>query len=98
MELMFDLQLLALQADVTRVITFTIGIDGESSNLVMPDSGTNKAFHALSHHGNQPAAIMEFNLINTHRIGRRPPERWLPSARGAPAAEFGCLDPNRRPP
>ncbi len=70
MELMFDLQLLALQADVTRVITFTIGIDGESSNLVMPDSGTNKAFHALSHHGNQPAAIMEFNLINTHRIGR----------------------------
>ena len=71
MELMFDLQLLALQADVTRVITFTIGIDGESSNLVMPDSGTNKAFHALSHHGNQPAAIMEFNLINTHRIGRR---------------------------
>ena len=70
MELMFDLQLLALQGDVTRVITFTIGVDGESSNLVMPDSGTNKAFHALSHHGNQPAAIMEFNLINTYRLGQ----------------------------
>ena len=36
----------------------------------MPDSGTNKAYHALSHHGNQPTAIMEFNMINTWRLGR----------------------------
>jgi hypothetical protein len=68
MELMFDLQLLALQGDLTRAITFKTGFD--LSNLVMPDSGTNKSFHSLSHHGNAPNAIMEFNMINTYRLGR----------------------------
>ena len=68
MEIMFDLQLLALQGDLTRAITFKTGFD--LSNLVMPDSGTNKSFHSLSHHGNQPTAIMEFNMINTYRLGR----------------------------
>jgi hypothetical protein len=68
MEIMFDLQLLALQGDLTRAITFKTGFD--LSNLVMPASGTNKSFHSLSHHGNNPAAIMEFNLINTYRLGR----------------------------
>ena len=68
MEILFDLQLLALQGDLTRSITFKTGFD--LSNLVMPDSGTNKSFHSLSHHGNQPTAIMEFNMINTYRLGR----------------------------
>ena len=68
MALMFDLQLLALQGDLTRAITFKTGWD--TSNLVMPESGTNKSFHALSHHGNAPAAIMEFNMINTYRLAQ----------------------------
>ena len=68
MEILFDLQLLALQGDLTRSITFKTGFD--LSNLVMPDSGTNKSIHSLSHHGNQPTAIMEFNMINTYRLGR----------------------------
>jgi hypothetical protein len=68
MELMFDLQLIALQGDITRSITFKTGFD--LSNTVMPDSGTNKSFHSLSHHGNQPASILEFNLVNTYRLGR----------------------------
>ncbi len=68
MALMFDLQLLALQADLTRVITFKIGYD--LSNKTFPESGSNKAFHGASHHGNVPAAIMEFNRINTHRLGQ----------------------------
>ncbi len=68
MELMFDLQVLALQGDLTRAITFKTGFD--NSNLVMPDSGTNKSFHALSHHGNAPNSVMEFNMINTYRLGR----------------------------
>ncbi len=68
MELMFDLQLVALQGDLTRAITFKTGFD--LSNLSMPESGTNKSFHSLSHHGNQPASIMEINMINTYRLGR----------------------------
>lgn len=68
MRLMFDLQLLALQSDLTRVITFKIGYD--LSNKTFPESGTSKSFHGSSHHGNVPAAIMEFNLINTHRLAQ----------------------------
>ena len=68
MQLMFDLQVLALQADLTRVITFKTGFDLQNSTF--PDSGTSKSFHASSHHGNVPAAIMEFNVINTWRLGQ----------------------------
>jgi hypothetical protein len=68
MELMFDLQVLALEADLTRVITFKTGRDG--SNATFPGSGTGGSFHALSHHGDVPAKVLEFNLLNTHRLGQ----------------------------
>ena len=68
MEIMFDLQVLALQADLTRVTTMKTGLD--NSNKTFPSSGTNGSFHGLSHHGNVPAKILEFNLLNTHRLGR----------------------------
>ena len=68
MELMFDLQVLALQTDMTRVITFKTGFD--QSNRTFPDSGTNKSHHGASHHGNVPADIMDFNKINTHRTAQ----------------------------
>lgn len=68
MEIMFDLQHLALQADLTRVITMKIGFD--LSNKTFPDSGTNKSFHGLSHHAAVPANIMEFNLLNTYRLNK----------------------------
>jgi hypothetical protein len=68
MELMFDLQVLALQGDLTRVITFKTGFDLQ--NRTLPASGTNKSFHGASHHGNVQSAIMEFNLINTYRLSR----------------------------
>jgi hypothetical protein len=68
MELMFDLQLLALRTDLTRVITFKTGFD--QSNRTFPASGTGKGFHGASHHGNIPGDIMDFNLINQYRLGR----------------------------
>src|SRR5690606_17714082 len=49
MQLMFARQVLALQADLTRVITFKIG--SVLSNATFPASGTNGSFHGLSHHG-----------------------------------------------
>jgi hypothetical protein len=66
-ELMFDLQVLALQADLTRVSSFKYGAQ---SNGTFPESGVNKAWHSASHHGNVPNAILEFNTINAYRIGR----------------------------
>ncbi len=68
MQLMFDLQVLALQADLTRVITFKTGFD--QSNRTFPESGTTKSHHGASHHGNVPEDIMDFNKINAHRLGQ----------------------------
>ena len=66
--LMFDLQVLALQTDMTRVITFKTGFD--QSNRTFPDSGTTKSIHGASHHGNVPADIMDFQRINTYRLAQ----------------------------
>jgi hypothetical protein len=68
MQLMFDLQVIALQADLTRVITFKTGFD--QSNRTFPASGVNRSIHGVSHHGNAPADVMDFNAINRHRLGQ----------------------------
>ena len=59
MKLMFDLQVLALETEMTRVISFKTGRDAD--NRVFPESGVTKPFHPSSHHGNTPDRIMEYN-------------------------------------
>ncbi len=49
---MFDLMALAFQADITRVITFSM--DREASMRTYTNLGIAEAFHPLSHHGNNP--------------------------------------------
>ena len=66
MRLMFDLQVLAFQTDMTRVISFKIGRD--ASNRILPESGSDKGFHPSSHHGDNVEAIQEFNTICKYRM------------------------------
>lgn len=70
MHLLFDLQVLALEADMTRIITFKTGRD--SQNRVFPESGSDQPFHPASHHGNREDRIMEFNKICKYRVGMLP--------------------------
>ncbi len=51
-KLMFDLMALAFQADITRVVTFSM--DREASMRTYTNLGIAEAFHPLSHHGNSP--------------------------------------------
>ena len=53
--LMFDLQLLAMQADATRVTTFQLA--RETSNRTYPEIGVPDPHHPISHHGNDPRKI-----------------------------------------
>src|SRR2546430_8352221 len=69
-KLMFDLQALALQADVTRVFSFKMGRD--ASSRVYPESGITKGFHPASHHGNKPSSILEFAQINRYHVSLLP--------------------------
>ena len=64
--LMFDLQLLAFQGDVTRVITFQLA--RETSNRTYPEIGVPEAHHPLTHHGNDPAKIAQVAKINKFHV------------------------------
>ena len=66
--LMFDLQVLAFQTDMTRVISFKTGRD--ASNRTFPESGSDRAFHPASHHGGKESGIMEFNKICQYRVAQ----------------------------
>src|SRR5687767_14581512 len=60
--LMFDLQVLALQADVTRVITFQLA--RETSNRTYTEIGVPDPHHPLTHHGNDPSKVERMAKIN----------------------------------
>jgi hypothetical protein len=65
-KLMFDLQVLALQADVTRVITFQLA--RETSNRTYPEIGVPDPHHPLTHHGNDPEKIARMAKINAFHV------------------------------
>jgi hypothetical protein len=64
--LMFDLQILAFQADVTRVITFQLA--RETSNRTYPEIGVSDPHHPLTHHGNDPKKIEKVARINRFHV------------------------------
>jgi hypothetical protein len=69
-KLMFDLQALALEADMTRVFSFKMGRD--ASGRLYPESGVDKPFHPASHHGDKEKNIEEFFRINRYHVGLVP--------------------------
>jgi hypothetical protein len=62
--LMFDLQVLAYQADLTRVTTFMMG--KEFSGMTYPQIGILDAHHPLSHHGQDPDKLAKLAKINEY--------------------------------
>ena len=65
-KLMFDLQVLALQTDMTRVITFMIG--HESSNRTYPQIGVSDPHHPLTHHRGLADMKAKVVQINTYHV------------------------------
>ena len=65
-KLLFDLQALALQADITRVITFQLA--REVSTRSYPQIGIADAHHPLSHHGNDPEKLVKLGKINAYHV------------------------------
>ncbi|MBA2355246.1 MAG: DUF1552 domain-containing protein [Acidobacteria bacterium] len=64
--LMFDLQVLALQGDVTRVITFQLA--RETSNRTYNEIGVPDPHHPLTHHGNDPQKVARMAKINAFHV------------------------------
>jgi Protein of unknown function (DUF1552) len=64
--LMFDLQVVAYQVDLTRVITFMIG--REFSGRSYPEVGVTEAHHPLSHHQYDPEKVAAMAKINLYHV------------------------------
>jgi hypothetical protein len=67
-QILFDLQVLAWQADITRVSTLMIA--REISGTTYPNSGVRDAFHNLSHHSNIQANKDRFAVLNAYHVSQ----------------------------
>jgi hypothetical protein len=65
-KIMFDLQVLAFRAEITRVATMMYARD--TSGAVYPQSGVRDGFHVASHHANNRANMDKFALINKYHV------------------------------
>jgi hypothetical protein len=65
-ELLYDLQLLAYQSDLTRVITFMYG--REQTGRPYPQIGIPEPHHPLTHHQNDAGKMAKCTIIQTYHI------------------------------
>ena len=65
-QLLYDLQVLAFQCDLTRVITFMYG--REQSARTYPQIGVNDPHHQITHHANDPEKLEKCTKIQIHHV------------------------------
>jgi hypothetical protein len=87
-QLMFDLQVLAFQAGVTRVSALKLSRD--VSQRVWAASGVRAAFHNASHHGGNPLRIEEFAQVNKYHVSHVP--YFLEKLKKTPDGDGSLLD------
>src|SRR5438093_7034292 len=86
--LMLDLQLLAFQSDLTRVVSFMIG--KEQSARPYPQIGVPEAHHPLSHHNDVPELIAQMSKINRYHVQLF--SQYLAKLRATPDGDGSLLD------
>ncbi len=86
--LMFDLQLLAYQGDITRISTFQIA--RETSNRSYPEIGVPDPHHPLSHHGDDPDKIERMSKINAFHVSLF--SEYLQKLKATPEGNGSLLD------
>jgi hypothetical protein len=64
-KLMYELQWLAFQADMTRVVTFMLG--RELNFRTYPEIGITEGHHGLSHHQDRPEQLEKLKRLNTYQ-------------------------------
>jgi uncharacterized protein DUF1552 len=87
-KLMFDLQAVALAADITRVFAFKLSRD--VSGRVFPQTGVTTGFHNASHHAERPERILDFAKINKYHVSLVP--GFLERLKRTPDGDGSLLD------
>jgi hypothetical protein len=65
-KLMFDLQVLAFQGDITRIVSFQMA--RETSTRTYPQIGVSEPHHPTSHHSNNPEKLAKLAKINAYHV------------------------------
>jgi hypothetical protein len=86
--LMSDLQTLAFQGDVTRVMTFQLA--REASTRTYPEIGVPDPHHPVSHHSNDPAKLEQLAKINAYHVSLF--AYYLDKLRSTPDGDGSLLD------
>jgi hypothetical protein len=86
--LMFDLQVLAYEADITRVITFMLG--RETSARSYPQIGVPDSHHSVSHHDNNPEKLAKIAKIDAYHVKQL--AYFLEKLRKTPDGDASLLD------
>ena len=87
-KLMMDLQVLAYQTDMTRVITFMMG--REQNTRVYNELGIQDSYHPLSHHQNNPvkvAQVLQIDILHSQMFAY-----FLEKMRSTPDGDGSLLD------
>ena len=87
-KLMFDLQVLAFQADITRVVTFQLA--RELNNRTYPEIGVPDPHHPTSHHGNDPEKLAKIAKINAFHVSLF--AQFLEKLKSTPDGDGSLLD------
>ncbi|MQA91433.1 MAG: DUF1552 domain-containing protein [Gemmatimonas sp.] len=88
LDLMLELQLLALRTDLTRVISFMVG--KEQSARPYPQIGVPEAHHPLSHHNDQPQLVEHMSKINRYHTELF--TKYLAKLSATPDGDVSLLD------
>lgn len=67
-KLMVDLQVIAYQSDLTRVLTFVMAREGPTGGRAYPQIGISDQHHNLSHHQNDPTKVDKLFRINQYHV------------------------------
>ena len=87
-KLMYDLQVLAYQTDITRVSTLMYARDLSAASY--PGSGVRDGFHTASHHSNLRARMDVFSQINRYHVEML--GYFLDKLRNTPDGDGNLLD------
>ncbi len=87
-ELMYDLMLLAYQADITRVVSFQMA--REQSSQTYPWIGVPEADHDMSHHGTDPEKTLKRTKINTYHVSNL--AKFVEKLKKTPDGDGSLLD------
>jgi len=86
--LMYDLMVIAFQADITRVFSFMLA--RELSNRAYPSIGINEPHHALSHHQNKPERIERY--VRTNVLHAQMVSKFVTKLKNTPDGAGSLLD------